>query len=371
MRKITSLLLLYILCAGSFQASPRNEGGEEFLADRIVNYGLRYLSTPYRHGASGPSHFDCSGFTSHVYGHFGFALPHSSAAQAQFVQQALTKNQLAKGDMVFFEGSRHNGRVGHVGIVSAIKQDGSFDFLHASTQNGVIISGSEEAYYAERFLHGGRLLAPEQINLPQTEHSVRKSQVEYHSVQSGETLSSIARKYNISVQELMEKNNITANDPLPLFYLLRIDNEGDPSEETEEEFEEELISEDRQPEYSTETPEVSSSVTHRVERGETLYSISRNYGLSVEQLRELNQLTDNTISIGQLLLIKHGKERNESLSEVRKQHFEPLEHRTGAGETLYGIARRYNCSVDALKRYNNKYDNSLKAGELLRIPPQH
>src|SRR5690606_8621746 len=54
-------------------------------------------------------------------------------------------------------------------------------------------------------------------------------------------------------------------------------------------------------------PSPSRSQTHRVAKGETLYAISRIYGISVEELRQLNGLLDNIISIGQLLQVKGSK----------------------------------------------------------------
>ena len=61
-------------------------------------------------------------------------------------------------DLVFFEGQKRNGKVGHVGIVTEIGSGGEFKFIHASTNNGVIISASTEPYYASRYLRGGRVL---------------------------------------------------------------------------------------------------------------------------------------------------------------------------------------------------------------------
>lgn len=91
------------------------------LSDSLINYGKLFLNTPYRYGAGGTAHFDCSGFTSHVFRNFGYNLQRSSADQAnQFPE--IAKSQLQPGDLVFFNGRRRNGRVGHVGIVVSAKK---------------------------------------------------------------------------------------------------------------------------------------------------------------------------------------------------------------------------------------------------------
>lgn len=52
------------------------------------------------------------------------------------------------------------------------------------------------------------------------------------------------------------------------------------------------------------SPKASGAITHRVEKGDTLYSLSRRYEVAVEHLQKLNQMTDNTLSVGQILIIK-------------------------------------------------------------------
>ena len=126
-------------------------------ADSVINYGKLFLDTPYRYGSSGTSSFDCSGFTSYVYRNFGYNLERSSADQAtQF--DTINPENLKTGDLVFFSGRRKSQRVGHVGIVVAKKDSGSFDFIHASVQKGVTISNSEEDYYKKRFIKANRVI---------------------------------------------------------------------------------------------------------------------------------------------------------------------------------------------------------------------
>lgn len=80
---------------------------------QIVKEAARHLGARYSWGAAGPSRFDCSGFTSFVYGRFGLALPHQSGAQLGFVRRIPIGSKLP-GDLIFFRTS--SGRIDHVGI---------------------------------------------------------------------------------------------------------------------------------------------------------------------------------------------------------------------------------------------------------------
>ncbi len=87
---------------------PPSSGGTT--GDDVVDYALRFLGTPYVWAGSTPSGFDCSGFTSYVYKHFGIYLPHSSRLQAGY-GKAVSRSNLQPGDLVFFFSPIH-----HVGI---------------------------------------------------------------------------------------------------------------------------------------------------------------------------------------------------------------------------------------------------------------
>ena len=134
------------------------------MQDSVINFGKRYMSTPYRYGGTTPKGFDCSGFTSYVYRQFGFSLNRASRDQAkQF--PSIPKKELQTGDLVFFEGRKQNGIVGHVGIVTERKENGEFQFLHSSIKRGVTVSSSDEPYYAARYLKGGRVIDSQSTNL--------------------------------------------------------------------------------------------------------------------------------------------------------------------------------------------------------------
>lgn len=92
-------------------------------------------------------------------------------------------------------------------------------------------------------------------------------------------------------------------------------------------------------------------------KGETLYSISKKYNVTVSQLEELNPTAKNGLSINSILQIS---KNNES---------ESIEHQVVAKETLYGLSKKYNVSVEKLKQFNPSIESEgLKIGMILKIP---
>ena len=103
-----------------------------------------------------------------------------------------------------------------------------------------------------------------------------------------------------------------------------------------------------------------SNDTYIVKSGDNLYSIARKFNTNVDDLKKLNNLTNNTLSIGQKLVIKSIPNtigNNTSNKYIVKN-----------GDTLYSIARKYNISVDKLKKYNNLLNNIINIGQVLNIP---
>lgn len=102
------------------------------------------------------------------------------------------------------------------------------------------------------------------------------------------------------------------------------------------------------------TPELSY---YTVVAGDSLYSIANKYGMTVNELKELNNLTTNLLSIGQKLKIKYSEGTDlVNFYEVKK------------GDTLYGIALMNNVSVNDLMSYNDLTSSYLQIGQVLKIP---
>lgn len=141
--------------ASFHQQKNSNEEGES-----IVQTALQYLGARYRAGHSGPSAFDCSGFTSYIYKLENISISRSSRSQYREGTPIRRIADLQKGDLVFFGGSASRRTVGHVGIVTDVDPEGNgFKFIHAA-RTGVIVSDSNSAYYSRRYL-GARRIIPD------------------------------------------------------------------------------------------------------------------------------------------------------------------------------------------------------------------
>ena len=147
-------------------------------------------------------------------------------------------------------------------------------------------------------------------------------------VKKGDTLYGIANKYGISVDELKAINNLTSNN-LSVGQVLQIP---------------EIIEED-----------VPNENIYIVKSGDTLYSIANKYGMSVQELKDLNKLTNNTLSIGQQLVVSEGNAGTLDTYTVK------------AGDTLYSIANKYGLTVNELKQLNNLTSDILSIGQVLNI----
>ena len=119
----------------------------------VVSYARQYLGCKYVSGGSSPTTgFDCSGFTSYVYKHFGISISRSSGAQASN-GTAVSKSNLQAGDLVIFN-NRSNTAIGHVGIYI-----GGNTFIHAgNSSTGVITTSLSDSYYSSRYVTGRRII---------------------------------------------------------------------------------------------------------------------------------------------------------------------------------------------------------------------
>lgn len=116
----------------------------------IVGTARSRLGCAYRMGASGPTVFDCSGFTSWVYSKNGKSLPRTAAAQYSGTAR-VSKDGLTPGDLVFFAGTYKSG-ISHVGIYI-----GGGQFIHAAnSKTGVTISSLNSGYYSAHYAGAGR-----------------------------------------------------------------------------------------------------------------------------------------------------------------------------------------------------------------------
>lgn len=108
-------------------------------------------------------------------------------------------------------------------------------------------------------------------------------------------------------------------------------------------------------------PPTATEGYYTVKKGDTLSKIASQYNMTVAELKRLNNLTSDTIQIGQVLKVT--KSQSPETPEVTYETYTVKK-----GDTLYAIASQYNISVDELKRLNNIVGNTLYIGQELKVP---
>ena len=155
-----------------------------------------------------------------------------------------------------------------------------------------------------------------------------------YTVKSGDNLYNIAKIFNTTVDEIKKLNNLTS-DILSIGQILKI---------------KEKDNENPNP------PPTGDTINYIVKKGDSLYKIANIYNTTVDVIKKLNNLTSDILSIGQQLLVPKKEDNNYLTYTVKK------------GDSLYKIAQKYNTTVDEIRKLNNLNTNLLSIGQQLLIP---
>lgn len=201
-----------------------------------------------------------------------------------------------------------------------IVQKGDTLYSVAMANNTTVDELKKANNLTSNILSTGQLLKIPSALLPESTYIVKK----------GDSLYSIANKYNTTVDELKRINNLTSNI-LSIGQVLKL-----PSDKVSDIEKEE------------------NTINYTVQKGDSLYSIARKYSTTIDKIKDLNNLTTNLLSIGQVLLIPTDTNL-ETTYTVQK------------GDSLYSIAKKYDTTVDRLKQLNNLKSNLLSIGQILIV----
>ena len=153
----------------------------------------------------------------------------------------------------------------------------------------------------------------------------------YYIVKNGDSLWSIASKNDTTVDNIKRLNNLT-NNTLQIGQILKLNNE-----ENEDNLKDKNI--------------------YTVKKGDSLWLIANKNGVSVDDIKNANNLTSNTLQIGQILIIPGKKTSTKEITYVVKK-----------GDSLWLIANKYDTTVEKIKSANNLTNNTLQIGQILTIP---
>ena len=158
-----------------------------------------------------------------------------------------------------------------------------------------------------------------------------------YTVQSGDSLWSIAKRYNVTVDALKSANKLTTN-VLSIGQVLKI------------------------PESVIENNNgTESEIIYVVASGDSLWAIARQYGVTVDQLKQTNNLVSDLLTVGMELKIP-------TKSTIPPTNEMDVVYTVKPGDSLYRIALANNITVDQLRKYNNLTSDMLSVGQKLRIP---
>ena len=166
-----------------------------------------------------------------------------------------------------------------------------------------------------------------------------------YTVKKGDSLYKIASKYNTTVKEIQNLNNLTTTN-LQIGQVLRIPENYSGKEETT----------------------IPNYINYTVKKGDTLYSIAKNNNVSVDTIIQDNSLTSNNLSIGQNLKIRITES---TIEECYGEDYSPsttTEYKVVKGDSLYKIASKYNTTVKEIQNLNNLATTNLQIGQILKIP---
>lgn len=179
------------------------------------------------------------------------------------------------------------------------------------------------------------------LKVKQTEEKLPEDYLIY-TVVKGDSLWSVANKYNTTVDTLMKINNLSGSG-LQINQQLLI-----PKEGTIDIVEKE-----------------TEGIDYIVKSGDTLYKIATSYGISVDNLKKANNLTSDTLSIGQKIFIPVS---TTEIEKVPKEIPQGISYVVKSGDNLYSIANKYGVTVDDIKKANNLDSYLLQIGQVLYIP---
>ncbi len=194
-----------------------------------------------------------------------------------------------------------------------------------------------------------------------------------HRVLENETLFSLAKKYNTTVEELRRLNNLKPSEGIQYNQRLIVPDSA-IDDEPEDDWEEtavppvkeapKVVTTTKEPTYEPKTTYSSATGSHTVSAGETLFSIAKRYGITVDELRSLNGFSSSDIlKSGQTILVSGTSKSSSSTKGTTSWG----SHIVKKGETLFSISQYYEMSLAELRNLNGITGNNIMVGQRLKV----
>jgi membrane-bound lytic murein transglycosylase D len=190
-----------------------------------------------------------------------------------------------------------------------------------------------------------------------TSNEATENPSDFYEVQKGDNLFSIAKKFNVSLEDLKKWNNLNDSNVEQGSKLALVNNDEEPVKEAT---------------YKTEV----KITEHIVDRGETIGIIARKYDVSISDIKDWNKIEDNNIQLGAKLIVgkKYVVSTDTKNTQTKKENIavndrdEVKLYYVKKGDSLFSIAKKYpGVSISDLKKWNGIKSERLKAGMKLKI----
>lgn len=197
------------------------------------------------------------------------------------------------------------------------------------------IDNTKDAYKLQNNLdnlvEGAVKAIAEYLGVPYTKPGITVNDQDTYTVKKGDTLYSISKNQNIPIDTIIKLNNLTSSN-LEIGQQLKLKSDSNNS---------------------------SNKNQYIVQRGDTLYSLALKYNTTVDKLRKLNNLNTNTLTIGQILVLPIETDIDEyDIYVVNK------------GDSLWSISKKFNIDINDLIELNNLKDLTLQVNQSILVPKQ-
>ncbi|MDT3696812.1 MAG: LysM peptidoglycan-binding domain-containing protein [Ignavibacterium sp.] len=185
-----------------------------------------------------------------------------------------------------------------------------------------------------------------------SKNSNKNSGILYHKIKRGETLGLIAAKYGVSVNQLRDWNNISGNK-IVAGKNLRVYSEGNFNYTSNNE--------------KTNTVTKNNIFKYKVKRGDNLGKIAEEFGVSINQIKKWNGLSDNKVIAGSTLKIYSGTSSSTYGDNTTKNTSNVNYYKVRTGDSIGQIADKYGVKISDIQNWNNISGNKILAGSTLKI----
>ena len=267
---------------------------------------------------------------------------------------------------------------------------GEKHFLRLPVDKIAVFTSNEDKIYAYADYESSRREKPFQSMLASRDSISTSSKIKYHKVRRGDSLSEISDKYGISLSDLKKWNRLRSNKA-PLGRNLKIyTNENTAvavtSKHTTKDTASTAVASATNKIFKEEKVVSYKDVVkyYRVKKGDNLGEISDKYGVSVAEIKKWNKLKSNNIALGaNLKIVKNERVVTTVRKEVKADKIETAvaandnatEENTQTsdfyevqkGDNLFSIAKKFNVSIEDLKKWNNLEDLNVQLGSKLAL----